>query len=129
MRDEDRGMAKQVARRMLLRILGLAGITLALGPRAAHAVPAPPRLGQFTVLLADAASARHVGRAYLQHVPGDADRGHLLVQLRARFDDKPSREKLMACCREDFAAGRTVTVNGWVLSQTEARLCALAALA
>ena len=30
--------------------------------------------------------------------------------------------------RNDFAAGRTVIVNGWVLSQTEARQCALYSL-
>jgi hypothetical protein len=30
--------------------------------------------------------------------------------------------------RDDFAAGRTVVVNGWVLSQTEARQCALYSL-
>jgi hypothetical protein len=29
--------------------------------------------------------------------------------------------------REDFAAGRTVTVEGWVLAETEARVYALAA--
>ena len=29
--------------------------------------------------------------------------------------------------REDFSAGRTVTVDGWVLADTEARLYALAA--
>jgi hypothetical protein len=30
--------------------------------------------------------------------------------------------------RNDFGAGRTVTVTGWMLSETEARLCTLAAL-
>lgn len=30
--------------------------------------------------------------------------------------------------RDDFAAGRTVVVGGWVLSQTEARQCALYSL-
>jgi hypothetical protein len=30
--------------------------------------------------------------------------------------------------REDFGAGRTVTVAGWMFSETEARICALAAL-
>jgi hypothetical protein len=31
--------------------------------------------------------------------------------------------------QDDFAAGRTVLVNGWVLSATEARQCALFSLA
>ena len=30
--------------------------------------------------------------------------------------------------RDDFAAGRTVVVNGWVLAETEARQCALYSL-
>lgn len=30
--------------------------------------------------------------------------------------------------RSDFAAGETVEVEGWILSRTEARLCALALL-
>lgn len=30
--------------------------------------------------------------------------------------------------REDFANGRTLLVQGWCLSRTEARVCALAAL-
>ena len=34
---------------------------------------------------------------------------------------------LRARIREDFSAGRTVTVDGWVLADTEARLYALAA--
>jgi len=129
MRCEDRGMAKQIARRMLLRVLGLAGLTLALDPRAAEAIPARARVTRLTGLLADAASARQVGQAYLQQAPGEADRERLTAELIARFNDDPSREALTACCRADLADGRTVTVNGWVLSQTEVRLCALAALA
>jgi hypothetical protein len=31
-------------------------------------------------------------------------------------------------CRRDFAAGRIVIVNHWILPETEARLSALAAL-
>jgi hypothetical protein len=30
--------------------------------------------------------------------------------------------------RDDFAAGRTVLIGGWVLSETEARQCALYSL-
>lgn len=30
--------------------------------------------------------------------------------------------------RRDFAAARTVTVSGWILSETEARICAVMAL-
>jgi hypothetical protein len=122
-------MAKQIARRMLVRLLGLAGVAAAVTPGAAYALPRLPTTGRLVALLADQASARQVGRAYLKAMPADSDRAQLLSQLAARLDHDPSRETYAACCRRDFAEGRTVTVNGWVLSQTEARLCALAALA
>ncbi len=37
------------------------------------------------------------------------------------------RAHAAARIRADFAAGRTVTLGGWVLAQTEARLCAVSA--
>jgi hypothetical protein len=38
------------------------------------------------------------------------------------------RRSIKEQIRDDFAAGRTVVVNGWVLSETEARQCALYSL-
>ncbi|MGH8909145.1 MAG: hypothetical protein ACRD0K_22290 [Egibacteraceae bacterium] len=38
------------------------------------------------------------------------------------------RQWLLGSTRRDFADGLIVTLDGWVLSRTEARLCALAAL-
>jgi hypothetical protein len=35
---------------------------------------------------------------------------------------------LRARCRQDFARGDTVLIDGWVLARTECRLCALVAL-
>lgn len=121
-------MTNEIARRGMVRILGLAGVAAALGPQAASALPLPSPARRLTGLLADMASARQIGRAYLQGTPGDADRDCLTAQLVARLEGDVSRETLVACCRADFADGRTVMVNGWMLSQTEARLCALAAL-
>ena len=121
-------MTNEIARRGLMRILGLAGVAAALCPQAASALPLPSPVRRLTGLLADVASARQVGQAYLQGTPGDADRDSLMAQLVARLQGDLSRETLVACCRADFADGRTVMVNGWMLSQTEARLCALAAL-
>lgn len=68
--------------------------------------------------------AREVGLACLQANPRSADRERLLASL-AGF----SPATLIERQQSDFALGETVTVRGWVLSQTEARLCALAALA
>lgn len=68
--------------------------------------------------------ASQVGLAYLQTHPGDADHDRLLASVAGE-----SPATLVKRQRDDFNLGRTVTIRGWVLSQTEARLCALAALA
>lgn len=52
-----------------------------------------------------------------------ADGGHR--GLRFRWIPRPSMEQQV---RDDFTAGRTVLVEGWVLSATEARQCALFSL-
>ncbi|MBA3342883.1 MAG: hypothetical protein H0T48_13745 [Gemmatimonadaceae bacterium] len=45
--------------------------------------------------------------------------------LRFPWTPRPSMEQQV---RDDFAAGQTVLVQGWVLSATEARQCALFSL-
>jgi hypothetical protein len=86
---------------------------------------------------ADPASAAVVGREYLAAQREEADADTLVSRLvgsaRARFEDAagdPAR--LAALLRErhraDFEAGSVAVVRGWILSRTEARLCALAAL-
>jgi hypothetical protein len=83
-------------------------------------------------------SAAVVGRAYLQCVPEEAD-VQLLVDLicvggaeqqaeLACADKGKLREFLLHQQRQDFARERIVKVHGWLLSATEVRLCALAAL-
>jgi hypothetical protein len=41
---------------------------------------------------------------------------------------KKGREILLQQIREDFEQERTMNFGGWILSQAEARLCALTAL-
>jgi len=83
-------------------------------------------------------SAARVGREYLRCVPREAD-VHLLVDLICSFQEKriaelstadmaKLRELLLLQQRRDFEEGRIVHVHGWILSETEARLCALADL-
>ena len=72
---------------------------------------------------------RRLGRRYRESVPGESDARRLAAAIRASqpwtariglrhpwIDDQ---------IREDFDAGRTVVVDGWLLSVTEARQCAL----
>ena len=84
-------------------------------------------------------SAAVVGAAFLRQHPGEADARHLgttvAAELRCRGCDplRASRRRVRRAIseqmREDFAHGRLVDVDGWVLSATEARLYGLAALA
>jgi hypothetical protein len=132
-------MPKRIDRRDAVRALGLAGLSLALVP-AGYALKTGGSGGQSMAawlrsMIADLQSARRVGQAYLATTPEEADRDRLLAQLYPRLEpgaDRSAaawRESYMARCRQDFAEGRTVRIDGWVLSQTEARLCALATLA
>lgn len=121
-------MAKGITRRMLVRLLGLAGMALAVFPASVRAAPKFVEADELEHLYFDRTSARRVGLAYLQDRPGDVSREQLRAQLFSQFKGTPTRESLAALCREDFNAGRTVMVRGWVLAETEAKLCALAAL-
>ena len=74
-----------------------------------------------------------LGVRYRQMVPEESREAALrgaitdggLRGLRFPWTSRPS---LAVQVRDDFAEGRTVLVNGWVLSATEARQCALFSL-
>jgi hypothetical protein len=86
----------------------------------------------------DRKSATVIGLEYLRHTPMEADVRRLTNLIcsrwQGRYDDIAHadtariKELLLRQQREDFEKGRTVNVQGWILSETEARLCALAAL-
>jgi len=73
---------------------------------------------------------REIGVQYRRLVPAENDRIRLRAAILAAGAGgwggrAPS---LAAKVRSDFAAGRTLLLNGWVLSATEARQCALFSL-
>lgn len=73
-------------------------------------------------------SVRRVGEAYLAQRPAEAVRSGLLTALEqalAGSGHAQATERLNALIRADFAVGRTINLDGWVLSVTECRLCAL----
>jgi hypothetical protein len=77
-------------------------------------------------------SARVVGAAYLRLVREEADVEQLAALLEAELGEAEGaalERRLAAQQRADFGAGRTVVVEGWILSRTEARVCALLAAA
>jgi len=83
-------------------------------------------------LLPHVDSAARLGRRYLQDTPREAHVGRLVALIGVNPADTESdaalRERLEARIRQDFIEGATVTVDGWRLAATEARLCALVSL-
>ncbi|MEQ9640993.1 MAG: hypothetical protein RIM84_13305 [Alphaproteobacteria bacterium] len=124
-------MTTTTRRRLMARFGLLVGaLTLAGTPRPAAALS---RADQAVRALRAPAAARRVGRRYLAEHAQEADAArlaaHIEAALAARGDGVELRQALRNAVRADMRAGRSVLVDGWVLSLTEARLCALAALA
>ena len=132
-------MAK-FTRRDVLRQLTCGGLIMSL-PASALAQPAEnlsapliSRLGRF---FSNSESARVIGQRYLELTPSEADPERLMALIchteedRARLthaDTEQLRKILLDQQRMDFARGRTIMLDGWVLSETEVRLCAVAAI-
>lgn len=91
-----------------------------------------------TQLIRQQESARVVGRAYLEAVPAEGNALQLSDTLMASLNldaenagalaPEQLHQRLRERVRADFRNGRTVKLEGWILSQTEARLMALIAL-
>ena len=85
--------------------------------------------------LGESPGARQLGAAYLVRYPDEADIETLVSALVADMKAAPLLadsprlwQLLQRRVRADFRQGRLVRLDGWVLSQTELRLCALAEL-
>lgn len=91
-----------------------------------------------TQLIRQQESARVIGRAYLEAVPAEGNALRLSDTLMESLNLNPENaavlapeqlhQRLRERVREDFRDGRTVKLQGWILSRTEARLMALIAL-
>ena len=104
----SRGRRSQRSRRWFLRVMaGTAAGSMLVGPQ-------PP-------VLSGNAGARAVGAAFLRAFPAQAD-----VTMLTRAVGR--RATVLRRIRRDFEKGRVLVLEGWVLSETEARLCALVAL-
>lgn len=99
----------------------------------AERVPFGHALGQ---VFTEKASADAIGKEYLASVGGNADAKAILesvasalpIPLNKEVSVESLRVLLNRRIREDFRLGNTVSLKGWVLSQTEARACAFSAL-
>jgi hypothetical protein len=84
-------------------------------------------------LLPHRESAALLGRHYLAATPHEADAQRLRALLAGSLEAvaaKPEtlHRRVHEQIRDDFTAARVVAVDGWLLSLTEARLCALVSL-
>lgn len=120
-----------LSRRELLTLALAAGLLHGF-PRIASAIPSGTKalLGA----LPNRAAAATLGRAYLAASPAEADPGRLLSLLEATLGSDASDEAALLAridrqLRSEYIRGDLVDVDGWLLSRTEARLYALAALA
>lgn len=116
------------------------GLAAALGfGRLARA--AAPEVDPVAKVMCDAAgydnrAAARIAQFYWATENGERDAVALTAHLRERAAGRGTAcaspeqmtDGLRHCIREDFKAGRTVTIDGWVLSETETRLCALKTL-
>lgn len=124
-------------RRNLAQLLG-GGTTLVLVPPHGGLVLHPPDAAAphpLSAVLPRTPSAQVVGREYLRLRPEEADASRLLdlVAASLRPSPGPAPARLGAAVARqvasDFAEERVVRLQGWVVSVTEARLCAAATLA
>ncbi len=121
-------------RRLLVTAVGLAA-SAALGPGAISQIlerlaGSDPLARSLRELIVHRESAAVLGRAYLDATPGEADAKQLGSLIVGPPAVPPGREaaRVAARIRADFDAGRVVTIDGWIVSTTEARLCALCAI-
>lgn len=122
----------RLSRRSILR-LGAAAILALLSGGTWHVVGQQHLLAaRLRALLPHHAAAAIVGAAYLARAPGEESGERLLMALVADWPGDVSRlterqlvSMLAQGIRDDFAAGRTVSVHGWIVSVTEARLAAM----
>ncbi len=131
-----------VSRRDLIRVFTCLGASATLFPGFASIKTASGKLtrdkaenvvGDLTDLISNQASAAEIGGAYLSQSGTAIDPGSVANSIIAAGGGPYSTlgETRAALCdqiRNDFTHGRTVLVGGWVLSQTEASVCALVAV-
>jgi len=121
---------------------GVAALALPFAIRRHHGHnPMAQPLGQPDLLghVTDEATVREIGAAYCARNPDEREEDQLVALLigtanddvhavHSAVDSNRILRQLDQAIRDDYAAGRVVTLRGWILSLTEARQCALFSL-
>lgn len=115
-------------------VLAVLAAAVPLDAALAKASPREPLLQVFR----RPASAVAIGRRYLASLEGKVDADRLWAEVGDRIagalpadgTDRAAAIAVSVCAavRADFAAERLVAVDGWLLADIEAKLCALCAL-
>lgn len=112
-------------------LITIAGSIATITPFCKTRRPTPTALNtpQFLAAICDAQTIRKIGTDYRTITDNERHEGQLTDLLSAGVDDnKDQTAQLVKKVNDDFAAGRTITVDGWVIAVTEARQCALNSL-
>lgn len=125
-------------RRLILRLAASTAIIAATpaiwaGPARAGGGCGPDLASRLAALIPHADSAARIGGRYLALTPAEADAGLLVSSILGKQEHEAAGDAVLRRVvgenrQRDFIDGNTVSVDGWVLSRTEARLCALVAL-
>lgn len=92
------------------------------------------RQPHFLSHICDAKTLKDIGKAYKERFRSEAKENELVDVLLTDSTGRPLSQTaagpivsslLNRKIQQDFEAGRTIVVNGWILSQTEAQQCAL----
>jgi hypothetical protein len=94
------------------------------------------RLREVLDVFRDRESARVIGAKYLERSPAEEDLDVLIDSVLSPAAERTSDtgdgvdywQIISANRANDFEHGRMTAIDGWLLSKTEARLCAIAAL-
>ena len=123
---------RTVSRRGFLGLL--AGVGTAIGIFLFRGRRTSTIVSELETVLDPNASTMMIGRQYLRRVPDEGDPDRLRELILSAFGWAPLfqgdvRILIRERVKRDFAEDRVVRLGQWMLSQTEARLCALTVLA
>ncbi|WP_420600854.1 hypothetical protein [Flagellimonas sp.] len=84
---------------------------------------------QELAIIMDSTAIKTIGKEYTGERTNEADEEELLKLLsKSGIDSETSFDKLRDVVRDDFKTNETIIVDGWILSETEARQSALFAI-
>lgn len=112
-------------RRTFLRGASAAAAWAAIAPAFSTATYSKSPASPFMPLAAD--GARRIGEHFLAHHPDQCSRPALVAGLGCSPDAgwRDACQAFGPARQADFRAGRTLTVDGWLVAEAEGRLCAL----